>query len=81
MYVQIRKEEMKHSDFKIGSFFYTGSGLWKCTDVGTRTICAIKIDEKLDFKEEPPYSVEEVVFDEYDFEGCILSGAKKCKEL
>ena len=36
---------MKHSIFSIGCHFYTAAGKWRCTDVGTRTIVAIKIDE------------------------------------
>jgi hypothetical protein len=35
---------MKHSDFSIGMEFYTGSGKWRCTDVGTRVITGICID-------------------------------------
>ena len=35
---------MKHSDFAIGTEFRTATGKWRCTDVGTRTIAAIKID-------------------------------------
>src|SRR5665811_453036 len=35
---------MQHADFKIGCLFRNGSGLWRCTDVGTRTILAIKLD-------------------------------------
>lgn len=36
---------MKHSDFSIGLEFYIGTAQWRCTDVGTRTIIAIRIDE------------------------------------
>jgi hypothetical protein len=36
---------MKHSDFSIGVEFMTESGQWRCTDVGTRTIIAIKVSE------------------------------------
>jgi len=64
---------MKHNDFKIGLEFTTGSGLWRCTDVGTRTICAIKIDEHPgdpSWFNGPPYAVAEHVFDEYGFGGC-----------
>src|SRR6266566_3151853 len=39
---------MKHSDFKIGSEFLTETGRWRCTDVGTRTIAAIKLDHDHD---------------------------------
>jgi hypothetical protein len=35
---------MKHSDFYIGCEFLTGSGRWRCTDVGKRIIAAIKLD-------------------------------------
>ena len=35
---------MEHSDFKIGTRFVTGSGVWRCTDIGTRTIAAIRLD-------------------------------------
>ncbi|MGK7870862.1 hypothetical protein [Falsiroseomonas sp. E2-1-a20] len=35
---------MKHSEFTIGAAFASGHGLWRCTDVGTRTVVAIRID-------------------------------------
>ena len=35
---------MKHSDFSMGTVFWTGSGKWRCTDIGTRTIVAIHLD-------------------------------------
>jgi hypothetical protein len=35
---------MEHSDFRIGTLFRTGSGLWQCTDIGTRTIAAIHLE-------------------------------------
>lgn len=34
---------MNHSDFQIGTEFRCGDKLWRCTDVGTRTIIAIQI--------------------------------------
>ena len=65
---------MKHSDFEIGKYFTTAEGtiLWKCTDIGTRTIVAIEIDVGADDDKYkgPPYSVVEVVFDTYDFPAC-----------
>ncbi len=36
---------MKHEDFSIGLEFYTATGKWSCTDIGTRTIVAIQIDK------------------------------------
>ena len=35
---------MKHSEFQIGCEFMTPAGRWRCTDIGTRTIVAIRID-------------------------------------
>ena len=63
---------MRHSDFKIGIEFLTGSGRWRCTDVGTRTIAAIKLDLDHDpaWYGGPPYAVAESVFDEYGIEDC-----------
>lgn len=34
---------MKQTDFEIGTEFYTTAGKWRCTDVGSRTIIAIKL--------------------------------------
>ncbi len=34
---------MRHEDFRIGTEFWTTIGTWCCTDVGTRTIVAIKL--------------------------------------
>lgn len=35
---------MKHSDFALGMVFWTADRQWRCTDVGTRVIVAIRID-------------------------------------
>lgn len=62
---------MRHADFAIGKYFTTASGLWLCTDVGTRAICAIKqVYDDPSWMNGPPYAVVEIVFDEYDFGGC-----------
>lgn len=65
---------MKHSDFSIGTRFLTAVGVWICTDVGTRTIAAIRVPD--DTEEElmgasvnqwlqgPPYVLEERLFNE-----------------
>ena len=34
---------MKHSDFVIGEEFEMGVKRWRCTDIGTRTVCAIAL--------------------------------------
>jgi hypothetical protein len=63
---------MKHSDFRIGCEFLTGSGRWRCTDIGKRTIAAIRLNHDDDpaWYNGPPYAVVESVFDEFDIEGC-----------
>ncbi len=63
---------MKHSDFRIGCEFLSGSGRWRCTDVGKRTIAAIRLnhDDDPSWYNGPPYAVVEAVFDEYDIEVC-----------
>jgi hypothetical protein len=35
---------MQHSDFTIGGTFWCGGRQWRCTDIGTRTVVAIRID-------------------------------------
>jgi hypothetical protein len=67
-----KRAPMKHSDFRIGCEFLTGSGRWRCTDVGKRTITAIRLNHDDDpaWYNGPPYAVVESVFDEFDIEGC-----------
>ncbi|HZC56280.1 MAG TPA: hypothetical protein VE396_09590 [Xanthobacteraceae bacterium] len=63
---------IKRADFHVGCEFLTASGRWRCTDVGKRTIAAIRLnhDDDPSWYNGPPYAVTETVFDEYDFEGC-----------
>jgi len=61
---------MKYKDFVIGKCFYTATGKWLCTDIGTRTVIAIKSTKDKDWMNGPPYAVVEEVFNEYDFGGC-----------
>ena len=35
---------LEHGNFHIGMEFWTEAGRWRCTDVGARTICAIKLE-------------------------------------
>ena len=60
---------MKLKDFTKGLCFWTATGKWICTDVGSRVIVAIKYPEDPRDLEGPPYSVAERVFDEYDLDG------------
>lgn len=61
---------MKHAEFKIGMQFTFGHGgkVWEVTDIGQRTVIAIK--EKEGWMAGPPYAVDEVVFDEHDIPAC-----------
>ncbi|MGH9943339.1 MAG: hypothetical protein ACRD9R_13400 [Pyrinomonadaceae bacterium] len=36
---------MRKEDFYIGLEFYMGVGKWRCTDIGTRVVVAIRIDQ------------------------------------
>ena len=54
-------------EFTIGTRFCMGGTpevVWRCTDVGSRTVIAI--EEREDWESGPPFAVEEIVFDEYD---------------
>lgn len=68
---------MKRADFHIGLEFVASAGFrWRCTDVGTRTILAIRLDrDNPDWYQGPPYIAKEVVFDEKDIERCHLTNA------
>ena len=74
---------MKHSDFAVGEEFLTATGTWRCTDIGTRTIIAIKVPDYDDpsWFNGPPYAVAEVVFDEDDREACWPDQATRDAEL
>ena len=63
---------MEREQFKIGETFWCCGKAWRCTDIGTRVVVAICLDHDDDptWYDGPPYAVAEVVFDEYDLEGC-----------
>jgi antitoxin ParD1/3/4 len=62
---------MEHADFQIGMEFMTATGRWRVTDLGSRTVIAIKLDQTDPRNYNgPPYSIAESVFDENDFGGC-----------
>ncbi|NOT61690.1 MAG: hypothetical protein HOP19_15860 [Acidobacteria bacterium] len=67
---------MNKDDFQIGQEFYTATGKWRCTDIGTRVIVAIRLDQTDEsWYHGPPYAVAEAIFDEYDQAGCSLTAA------
>jgi hypothetical protein len=66
---------MERRDFYIGLEFWMSGARWRCTDVGTRTVIAIKLDAPDDsWYNGPPYAVVEHVIDEYDLPACSLGG-------
>jgi hypothetical protein len=55
----------------IGDRFRCGGGEWQVTDIGTRTLTAVKIDEKVrndpSWLNGPTYAIAETTFDADDF--------------
>ncbi|MBX3229534.1 MAG: hypothetical protein KIT84_17050 [Labilithrix sp.] len=57
--------------FEIGKAFIMSDRVWICTDVGTRTVCAVLLDDLLAAPDSgPPYSIAEHVIDRYSMEAC-----------
>jgi len=38
--------QVRHPDFQIGTEFFTETGKWRCTDLGTRVIVAISLEPR-----------------------------------
>ena len=58
---------MEHAEFRIGLEFVMGSARRRCTDVGTRTMCAIKLEAPdPSWFNGPPYAVAEHCLAEHD---------------
>ena len=73
---------MKPNDFTIGQEFWTDGGHWRCTDVGTRTVVAIKLDQKDPRNYNgPPYSIAEYVMDEHDLVTCYPTKALRDEQF
>ena len=45
VYPRVVCSPMKLSEFQIGCEFASDGGRWRCTDVGTRVVVAIRIDQ------------------------------------
>lgn len=72
---------MNLSDFYIGLEFTAGPFWWRCTDVGTRTVVAVRlVEEDLIWYKGPPYMVEEVVLDEKQIASCHLTQDNNIQE-
>ena len=62
---------MTLDEFRIGQEFTMSDTRWRCTDIGSRTVVAIKLDAPdPSWYAGPPYAVAELVIDEYDQEAC-----------
>jgi hypothetical protein len=65
---------MEHSDFVIGETFWWGELPWRCSDIGTRVVMAIRFDIDTysisDMK--PPNGMVEEVFDESAIKDCTV---------
>jgi hypothetical protein len=66
--------DMRLADFHIGLEFMEGPFWWRCTDVGTRSIAAIKlVEDDSVWYVGPPYMIEEVLLDEAKLADCHLT--------
>jgi hypothetical protein len=70
---------MTLQDFAVGEF-WTDTGEWRCTNIGSRVVVAIKLDRPYDpsWCNGPPYAVAEHVFDESDMSGCSKTAITRC---
>lgn len=65
---------MKLTEFHVGLEFICGPFWWRCTDVGTRTVTAIRlVEDDPVWYEGPPYMVDEVVLDESELADAHLT--------
>jgi hypothetical protein len=64
-------EPMQLREFHIGLEFWMSGARRRCTDVGTRTVIAIKLEAPDEsWYNGPPYAVAESVLDEDDLPAC-----------
>lgn len=70
----MREHSMRLSDFHIGLEFWMSGSRWRCTDVGTRLVIAIKLDHDDDpsWYNGPPYAVCEHTIDNSEIHICSL---------
>jgi hypothetical protein len=72
---EIREHGMRLSDFRIGMEFWLSGSRWRCTDIGTRLVIAIRLDHDDDpsWYDGPPYAVCECPIFQHDFTACSLT--------
>jgi hypothetical protein len=70
-----REHSMRLSDFHIGLEFWMSGSRWRCTDVGSRVVIAIKLDHDDDpsWYNGPPYAVCEHAIDKSEIHICSLT--------
>jgi hypothetical protein len=68
----MREHSMRLSDFHIGLEFWMSGSRWRCTDVGTSLVIAIKLNHEDDpsWYNGPPYAICERPIDEYEIHVC-----------
>ena len=72
---EIREHRIRLSDFKIGFEFWMSGARWRCTDIGTRLVIAIKHEldhEDPSWYKGPPYAVVEHALEAFDLKACSL---------
>lgn len=74
---------MKIVDFHIGLNFQSHGGLrYRCTDVGSRTIAAIRLDVDDEiWLQGPPYLQSEILMDETTLDGCYPDGKEGLRQM
>lgn len=65
---------MKKAEAFMGAVFRCGAHDWVVTDIGTRTVIAIKATEG--WMAGPPYALDETVFDEDDLLACKMMSVR-----
>jgi hypothetical protein len=72
---KMREHSMRLSDFHIGLEFWMSGSHWRCTDVGSRVVVAIKLEHDDDpgMYNGPPYKICEHTLDEYVHHICSLT--------
>jgi hypothetical protein len=71
----MREHSMRLSDFHIGLEFWMSGSHWRCTDVGSRVVVAIKLEHDDDpgMYNGPPYKICDHPLDEYVHHICSLT--------